>query len=274
MKPIAFKFERAGSVAEAAAALRARENAKVIAGGQSLGPMMNLRLARPSAVVDVARLPGFQQVQREGAYLRVGAAVTHAAIEDGSCATGPVDILSRVARGIAYRAVRNRGTIGGSLVHADPAADWVIVLSTLDASVIIEGEGGKQRQEKLTDFIRSPMTTSLLPTEILSAVLIPEIHPELSFGYYKHCRKVGEFADASAAVMIDGRKHITRVFIGALGSNPRMLPFQAWQPGRHGALPPLETLTPLVAAAVPGSSRADIQMRAVTLQRALSQVSA
>jgi carbon-monoxide dehydrogenase medium subunit len=185
-----------------------------------------------------------------------------------------VDILSRVARGIAYRAVRNRGTIGGSLVHADPAADWVIVLSTLDASVIIEGEGGKQRQEKLTDFIRSPMTTSLLPTEILSAVLIPEIHPELSFGYYKHCRKVGEFADASAAVMIDGRKHITRVFIGALGSNPRMLPFQAWQPGRHGALPPLETLTPLVAAAVPGSSRADIQMRAVTLQRALSQVSA
>ncbi len=150
MKPAAFDYLRPRDLGEALVALRSGAGeAKPIAGGQSLGPMLNLRLARPKLLVDVSRIRGTaEQVVDEGDGWRIGAAVTHAELEDRPLAG--CEPLARVARLIAYRAVRNRGTVGGSLAHADPAADWPLVFATLDAQVRVAGPSGTREVPRPT----------------------------------------------------------------------------------------------------------------------------
>ena len=135
MKPVAFDYRRATSATEAIALLdQAQGGAKLIAGGQSLGPMLNLRLARPSLLVDISQLNQLKRVEERDSSIIIGAAVTHAAIEDGIAPTAGAGLLRAVARTIAYRAVRNRGTIvAASSAHADPAADWLLALTALDS---------------------------------------------------------------------------------------------------------------------------------------------
>ena len=143
MKAAAFEYTRPGSLQEALRALRAHEGrAKLMAGGQSLGPMLNLRLARPPVVIDISGLAELRTVTRQDGGLRVGAAVTHAEIEDGVHELLRGTPLQQVAPGIAYRAIRNRGTLGGSLAHADPAADWVLTMVGLGATLEIAGGRG------------------------------------------------------------------------------------------------------------------------------------
>ena len=143
MKAAAFEYTRPGSLQEALRALRAYEGrAKLMAGGQSLGPMLNLRLARPPVVIDISGLAELRTVTRQDGGLRVGAAVTHAEIEDGVHELLRGTPLQQVAPGIAYRAIRNRGTLGGSLAHADPAADWVLTMVGLGATLEIAGGRG------------------------------------------------------------------------------------------------------------------------------------
>src|SRR6478672_1924478 len=142
MKPVAFDYARPTSVAEAVRMLAGTPGAKVLAGGQTLGPMLNLRLAQPALLVDVTRIPELAAVSENADAVTIGATVTHAAIEDGRVPDPTGGFLARVARGIAYRAVRTRGTIGGSLAHADPAADWLSCLSVLGAHVVIAGAAG------------------------------------------------------------------------------------------------------------------------------------
>ena len=142
MKAAAFEHARPASVADAIALLAGQAGARVLAGGQSLGPMLNLRLAQPRLLVQVNRLPELTGVAADADTVTIGACVTHAAIADGLVPDIGGGVLARVADGIAYRAVRNRGTIGGSLCHADPAADWVTVLRALDATVLLQGPDG------------------------------------------------------------------------------------------------------------------------------------
>ena len=139
MKPVAFDYARPASVAEALRMLAGNAEAKVLAGGQTLGPMLNLRLAQPALLVDITRIPELAAVTEDADAVTIGATVTHAAIEDGRVTDPTGGFLRRVARGIAYRAVRTRGTIGGSLAHADPAADWLSCLTALGAEVLIAG---------------------------------------------------------------------------------------------------------------------------------------
>lgn len=155
---------------DAGRALKA-ENAKVIAGGQSLGPMLNLRLARPAALVGVTGIGGMQDIRAEGDKIFIGAGVTHARVEDGD---SPVDLppmMRHVARAIAYRAVRNKGTIGGSLAHADPAADWITTMTALDADLVI-AKGRKTRRVGMVDFMHGAYRTALQPAEIIAGVEI------------------------------------------------------------------------------------------------------
>jgi aerobic carbon-monoxide dehydrogenase medium subunit len=219
MKAAAFTLERPASLQEALTALRA-PGARAMAGGQSLGPMLNLRLARPSRIVSLAGVSELGGASQTADAITLGACVTHAAIADGRTPDLPGTILSRVADAIAYRAVRNRGTIGGSLCHADPAADWPCVLLALGASVIIAGAEGA-RLVKLVDFITGAFRVALAPGELLRAVRIPHPSEAARFGYYKACRKPGEFAHAMAAVLIDGASH--RAVIGAVGGRPIVL---------------------------------------------------
>ncbi len=153
---------------------RQTPDAKVLAGGQTLGPMLNLRLAQPAVLVDIGRIPELAAVTEDRDAITIGATVTHAAIEDGRISDPTGGFLAQVARGIAYRAVRTRGTIGGSLAHADPAADWLSALTALGAEVAIAGERSSRRVP-LAAFVRGAMDTELAPDELLVGVRIPQV---------------------------------------------------------------------------------------------------
>ena len=215
MKPAAFVWAAPSGIAEAAALLAAPDS-RAMGGGQSLGPMLNFRAARPAAVVPVTGLAALQGVEDAPDAITLGAATTHAAIADGRTPDFAGAILARIAAGIAYRAVRNRGTIGGSLCHADPAADWLTTLMALGAVMLTT-----RRAVALDQFITGPYRTVLEPGEILRAVRIPRPPAGSFWGYHKLCRKPGEFAHAMAAALVTpgGR----RLVLGATGGPPILL---------------------------------------------------
>lgn len=223
MKPVPFKYVRPWSVEEAVAALvQGGMGAKPIAGGQSLGPMLNLRLARPAILVDVGSIPALRAIENRGDRLRVGAAVTHAEIEDGFLQEGAAGLMQKVAGTIAYRAVRNRGTIGGSLAHADPAADWLLALTALDASIHIAGKG-KSRTMPVTDLMLAAFTTVLAEDEIIVAIEFAKPSASARQIHRKFCRKVGKFADAATAIIVDPARNVARVAISRPDGAPLVL---------------------------------------------------
>src|SRR5262245_25380313 len=217
MKPVAFDYARPSTIAEAIGLLAATPGAKVLAGGQTLGPLLNLRLAQPTLLVDITRIAELAAIQEDSESVAIGATVTHAAIEDGRGPDPTSGFLAQVARGIGYRAVRTRGTIGGSLAHADPAADWLACLTALRADVLIAGPGGSRRVQ-VPGFVRGAMETELAPGELLIAIRIPRLSRETRFGFHKICRKTGEFAEAIAvAVAIPQRAYLAAVVSPASG---------------------------------------------------------
>jgi carbon-monoxide dehydrogenase medium subunit len=223
MKAAAFAYERPADLSAALALVaRADGTAKIIAGGQSLGPMLNLRLVEPDLVIDISGLSELKFAERRGNELVIGACVTHGDIEDGRIPDVTRGAMQRVASAIAYRAVRNRGTIGGSLSHADPAADWISALSALGAKVTLRSAAGA-RDLLIEEFITGALESALHPGEILEAVCVPVMTPSARWGYVKACRKSGEFAHAMAAVLIDPERTTARAVIGALDAAPIVL---------------------------------------------------
>ena len=203
MKPAPFDFARAASLDEAIALLAAAHGeARPLAGGQSLGPMLNLRAARPALLVDISRIAALQAVDEDAGGITIGAAVTHAAIEDGAVADVANGLMRRTAAGIAYRAVRNRGTIGGSLAHADPAADWPPVMIALDATIQACGPAGS-RQIAAESFITDILSTALAPAEILESIRVMRLSRDARWGHCKICVKPGDFAESLGVVVRD-----------------------------------------------------------------------
>jgi len=192
---------------------------RVIAGGQSLVAMMNLRLASPGLLIDIARLPELLTVVDA---VTLGACVTHAAIEDGRVADPSHGLMPRVAATLAYRAIRTRGTIGGSLALSDPAAEWPVVLAALDAEVILYGSSG-WRSLKCSEFTTGIFQTKLAENEIIESARIPKLSADARCGYVKLCRKSGEFANALAVVVTDPRRGYSRVVSGAANGAPLVL---------------------------------------------------
>lgn len=220
MKPVAFDYAAPRDAAEAVALLGAGEGgAKIVAGGQSLGPMLNLRLAQPTLLVDVRRIEGMRSVSAVGGQIELGAGVTHAMIEDGVVPGAVGDFMRHVAGDIAYRAIRNRGTIGGSVCHADPAADWVSALLLLSATLSIEGPDGA-REVPIGDFMHSAFSTVLGEQDVLTSVRIPQLSKSARWSYHKFCRKPGEFAEALACLLDDPERDVCRAVIGATRGRP------------------------------------------------------
>ncbi len=220
MKAAAFAYERPPDLNTALALMADADGmTKVIAGGQSLGPMLNLRLVEPDLIVDIAGLSELKQAERSGDELVIGACITHGDIEDGRIPDVTRGAMQRVAGAIAYRAVRNRGTIGGSLSHADPAADWISALAALGARVTLRRLAGI-RHLAIEDFVTGALESALQPGEIVEAVRVPAMTPSAKWGYVKACRKTGEFAHAMAAVLIDPEQATARAVIGALDVAP------------------------------------------------------
>lgn len=223
MKPVAFDYEAPRDIATAVKLLAGGDGmAKVMAGGQSLGPMLNLRLAQPTLLVDVRGIEKLREVTETADALVLGACVTHAMIEDGAVPDVTRGLMASVAADVAYRAVRNRGTVGGSLCHADPAADWVSTLLLLAATAIIEGESGA-REVGLERFMDGAFSTALGDTDVLTGIRVPRLSNAARWGYYKFCRKPGEFAEAIAAVLVDPQRKVCRAVIGATNGTPHLI---------------------------------------------------
>jgi len=274
MKPSRFDYERPTDLA-GAIALNCRDDlvVKLLAGGQSLGPMLNLRLAQPDLIVDITGIRELKRVETASDAIIVGACVTHADIEDGRVPDVTNGAMARVARGIAYRAVRSRGTIGGSLAHADPSADWVACLAAIGAEVILHGPAG-QRRMAIGDFITGVFEVALGPGEILEAVRIPRLSARARFGYYKICRKTGELAQAIGAVLHDPDRAVFRAVVGATGSRPIVIAdastlFESSGSGHRGAFAAGALTRRLVAAGM--TDRFDCQIHVAALTRALGQ---
>jgi carbon-monoxide dehydrogenase medium subunit len=227
MKPVAFEYERPRDLASAIGLLaESGGSAKVMAGAQSLGPMMNLRLAQPRLVVDVRSVPELSEMRDTGDAVFFGSCVTHAAIEDGRVPDPADGLMREVAANIAYRAVRNRGTIGGSLCHADPSADWPNVLPVLRAIAVI-GNASGQREVPIEAFMTGAFSTVLEDDEVLLGVRVPRLSTGARWGHYKFCRKPGEFAEAMAALVVDRERNVCRAVIGATHGVPHVIR-EAW----------------------------------------------
>jgi carbon-monoxide dehydrogenase medium subunit len=221
MKAPSFDFARAKDVDEALKLLA--EGGRPAAGTQSLGPMLNLRVAHPTLLVDIRGIEELRSVSEDQDSVTLGACVTHAQIEDRRVPDPTGGMMASVAANISYRAVRNRGTIGGSLAHADPAADWPTALVLLSATALIVGPGGR-REVPVESFVTGIFTTALAADELLVAIRIPKRSARARYGYWKFCRKAGEFAQAIGAALHDPERDETRAVMGALQGPPYLLP--------------------------------------------------
>ena len=219
MKPAAFSYARPSSWSEVVQLVQS--GARPGAGTQSLGPLLNLRLAQPETIADLRHLPDYAGVSVAGNVLRIGAGTTHAAIEDGAVPGRIGEIMTNVARRIAYRPVRNRGTIGGSLCHADPAADWVAVLPALGGVAVALGPAGERRLP-LASFVTGIFETALAADEVLRAIELPVLLAGARWGHWKFCRKIGEFSKATACMLsVPGAP--PRAVLGALDGPPLVI---------------------------------------------------
>jgi carbon-monoxide dehydrogenase medium subunit len=194
------------------------EDAKLLAGGHSLLPLMKLRLAAPSLLVDLRRVPGLHGVQKEDGQVRIGAMTRHADLE----ADPSLGVVARAASLIADQQVRNRGTIGGSLVHGDPAADLPAVTLALEASFTLQGSGG-QRTVAAADMFQDYLTTAVEPAEVLTEVRLPGMEG-WGFGYQKFARRSEDWAMVGVCALVkkagDGSCEDVRIGLTHMGSTP------------------------------------------------------
>ena len=227
MKPASFEYHRAYTPDEVVEMLtELGEDAKILAGGQSLAPMMNFRLARPSALVDVNTVTGLDYIRREGDELCVGALTRHRTLET-STLDGVRDgfaVLPRAARWIGHYPIRSRGTVGGSIAHSDPTAEWCILARLFDATVVVQGPEGVRSvpsEEWFTGFL----TTSAAPNEM---VVETRFGRPRSYGALtEYARRRGDFAIAAAAVafdVVEGRCRDVSIVLGGVSTEPLRLP--------------------------------------------------
>jgi carbon-monoxide dehydrogenase medium subunit len=195
MKPAPFTYHAPKTVDDAIALLAryAPEEGRVLAGGQSLVPMMNFRLASPAHLIDINGVRGLDRVREEGGHLVIPACVRHAAFET-PVVKGPLGtLLATVARHIAHVPVRSRGTFCGSLAHADPASEWCLAAVTLGAVLTLKSVRG-ERRVAAGDFLAGIMTTTLAPDELLVEARIPLLPADARCGFYEVSRRAGDFA--------------------------------------------------------------------------------
>ena len=202
MKPPVFDYIAASSIDMAVAALaEAGGEAKVLAGGQSLVPMLNFRLLRPSILVDINRIPGLGFVEETADSVRIGALTRHFQLETSAVIARHFPVLSRAMTHVAHLAIRNRGTIGGSLSHGDPAAELPMMVLLFDARLHIVSSGGS-RTVAARDFFLDPMTVDLDGAELLSEIVVPKLPPKTGWGFEEVARRHGDFALAAAATTL------------------------------------------------------------------------
>lgn len=223
MKPAMFDYHRAYTVGETVELLRELgEDAKVLAGGQSLAPMMNFRLAHPSALVDINRIPGLDHIRREGDELHIGALARHRAVEI-SQDPGVLDgfgLLPRAARWIGHYPIRARGTVGGSMAHSDPTAEWCLLARLFDARIVVQGPDGR-REVAAEEWFGGFLTTAGEPDEMVVETRFtrPRSHGAMT----EFARRRGDFAIAAVGIafdVVDGRFSDVGIVLGGVAATP------------------------------------------------------
>lgn len=285
MKPVPFQYQAPASIDDTLDILEKHgDDSKVLAGGQSLMPLLALRLAVPEVLVDITRLSELQEVSPTPEGCRYGAGVTHAAFEDARVHDATNGLLPTVAAGIGYRAIRNRGTLGGSLSHADASAEWPVVMSALGATLTARSHADGTREIPAGSFVESFFVNCLEDTELLTSVHVPRLAAHAHWGFYKACRKPGEFSDSMAVAIVstdsgavDGAVTGAEIWLGAAAEAPvRVTGLADALPGR--ALPEItkNDVHEAVAGALPpaGSDedRYRVHLHGVSVWRALQQI--
>jgi carbon-monoxide dehydrogenase medium subunit len=246
MKPAPFRYARPGALPEAIALLAAsRGEAKLLAGGQSLVPMLNMRLVRPAVLVDLNRVPGLDRIAAApGGGLAIGALVRHSDVAASPLVRERAPLLAEAARHVGHAAIRNRGTLGGSLAHADPAAELCAALVALEAELVLAGPGGP-RTVTAPGYFRGLLATALEPDEILTEVRVPA--QPATWGFAELARRPGDFAVAGVAALISvaaggpGRRCERAALVGfGVSDRPVRLPhverLLASEPLDHGTI--------------------------------------
>jgi carbon-monoxide dehydrogenase medium subunit len=223
MKPAPFAYHRAVSIDDAIAHLKGADAiVRPLAGGQSLVPMLNLRLAPADKLVDLTRIDALRQTEEQPDCIRYGALVTHAAFEDRLVPDASNGLMPFVGSQIAYRAVRTRGTIGGAVALADPAADWLTTIIALEAEIALVGPQGR-RSMPGADFALGPYMTAIEDAELIEAIVVPRRPTSERWGHYKVARKTGEYAESMAIALIDKARGKARLVLGATDGAPLVL---------------------------------------------------
>jgi len=254
MYPASFEYHAPASLQEALSLLdRYQDDAKVLAGSQSLVPLMKLRLAQPGHLVDLRKLPGLTGVSESGDALQIGAMTTHRAIEASELLRAKLPVLPEAAALIGDAQVRNLGTLGGSLAHADPSADWPAVMVALDASVQIAGKRG-ERTVKVEELITGPLTTVLGPSEILVQVRVPLPGQRAGSAYEKVPHPASRFAvvGVAAAVMLDERGTVRAARVAVTGLGPKVTRARAAEQALTGKSPDEAAIDAAAARAAEG----------------------
>jgi carbon-monoxide dehydrogenase medium subunit len=266
--PAGFEYERAGSLDEAVELL-GREDAKVLAGGQSLIPMLRLRFARPSVLVDIGRIADLRYVREDGDRIAIGALTRHAELVGDPLLGHGCAVLSEAARHVGDPQVRHRGTIGGSIAHGDPASDLGTILLTLDADLVAHGPDG-ERTIRAADFFVGPFTTALGERDVLTEIRVPRVEHGV---YMKHNRRSQDWATVGvAAAAVNGG---VQVGLASMGGTP--LRARAVEEAVAGGASPADAAERAAEGTEPpgdvsGSSEYRAHLAQVLVRRALEQL--
>ena len=217
-----FEYRKAGSIADAVRLLSENPDAKLLAGGHSLIPLMRFRLARPEVVIDIGGIDGLRGIRISDGTINIGSLTTHAEIANSADVKQANGLLAEAAGGIGDPAVRNRGTIGGNLAHADPASDWATVLTALDATVSVQGPSGS-RTIAVGDFVEDAFATALAEDELITTVSVPVLASNQRAEYAKMAHPASFYAVVGGAVVVtmDGdRCTAASVAVGGLTPRP------------------------------------------------------
>lgn len=220
MHPYPFEYHRATSVAEALTLISEHEDdGKLLAGGHSLLPVMKLRLAQPAHLIDITGIGDLQGVRANGDRIEIGALTTHHAIANDSTLRERLGLLPEIAHVIGDQQVRNRGTVGGALAHADPAADYPAGMLALDAEVVVTGPSG-ERVIPIADFFVGFLTTALDAQEIITTIRIPALTPEMGYRYEKMANPASGYAIVGVAAVVAkaGDGTVSEIRIGITGA--------------------------------------------------------
>jgi CO/xanthine dehydrogenase FAD-binding subunit len=252
MKPPPFEYLRPASVAEAVA--RCAEHggdAKILAGGQSLVPLLNFRMLRPRVLIDINRLADLDHVEEQQGGLRIGALTRHRTLETAPVVRRHFPVLAAAMAHVAHLAIRSRGTIGGSLSHADPAAELPMIALLLDAEIRTSSGRHAARQ-----FFGGPLTTALAEDELVTEIVLPALPPRTGWGFEEFARRHGDFALAAVAATLtaaeDGTIAAVRLAAAGVGETPlRLAAAEALLPGQR--------FTPELAAAAAQEASAAVR---------------